>query len=123
MANLDDVRRIGAQLPGVTCSEERFGLTMVVKGKAKGLVWSWSERVHPKKPKVINDSVLAIVVRNLTEKDILYESNPELFVTDPHYNGFPAVLVRIEAIGVELLEDLIVEAWRTKAPPNVAREH
>lgn len=95
---------------------------MPVKGKHKGFAWRWMERVEPKKARVPNEGVLAIVVRNLTEKEILLGSgNPAIF-TEPHYNGFPAVLVRLADIELDLLEEMLEEAWRCKAPPDIVRQ-
>lgn len=123
MATLDDIRKIAARLPGTEISEEeRFGLSVPVKGKPKGYVWAWMERVDPKKPKVVNNEVLAIVVPNLTAKELVISASPEKFVDDPHYNGYPAVLARLEAFELEELEDLILEAWKTKAPKALLRE-
>lgn len=94
----------------------------MVKGKAKGFCWSWAERVHPKKARVINDNVLAISVPNLSAKDLLIESNPGRFVDDPHYNGYPAVIVRLADWSAEELEDLLIEGWRSKAPKELLAE-
>ena len=123
MATQDDVRRICSKLPGAVEGDERFGFSVEVKGKMKGLLWSWAERVHPKKARVINDSVIAIVVPNLTAKEVILASGSEKFVEDPHYNGFPAVLVRLEAIELSELEDLIIEAWRSKAPKALLAQY
>ncbi len=122
MATQDDVRAIVAQLPGTVEGSDRFGFSVQVRGKAKGIVWSWAERIHPKKARVINDSVLAIVTPNLAAKDMLIDSDPAKFFTEPHYNGYPAVLVRLEAVSVDELEDLIVEAWRSKAPADLLKQ-
>ena len=117
MASHDDVRRICSRLPGaIEGAGDRFGFGVMVKGKHKGFLWTWAERVDPKKGRVINDRVLAVMVPNLTAKDALIASDPEKFFTEPHYNGFPAVLVRLPAIGAEELEELIVDAWRCQAP-------
>jgi len=119
MATQDDVRRIASHLPGAVESAGRFEFEVLVKGKMRGFAWSWAERVDPKKARVINDSVLAVSVPNLTTKDMLIESAPDKFFTEPHYNGFPAVLVRLEAVSLIELEDLLVEAWRCKAPKDL----
>jgi len=123
MATQDDVRRICSRLPGAIEGQERFGFSVEVKGKFKGFLWSWAERVDPKKARVINDSVLAIVVPNLTAKEIILESAPEKFVSDPHYNGYPAVLARLVDFEPEELEDLIIEAWRSKAPKALLSQY
>lgn len=114
MANLDDVRQIVSELPGAIEAEgEQYSVGVLVRGKLKGFCWSWRERVDPKKAKVVNDSVLAVRVSNLTAKELLIGSNPDVYFTEPHYNGFPAVLVRLELIGLDELEDVLREAWAT----------
>src|SRR5215216_3473933 len=88
MATQDDVRKICAKLPGAVEGDERFGFGVALKGKVRGFCWSWAERVNPKKARVINDDVLAIVTPNLIVKDFLMDSAPERYVADPHYNGY-----------------------------------
>jgi hypothetical protein len=119
MASQDDVRRIALQLPGVTEAPDRFAFSVLNKGKAKGFIWAWAERVHPKKARVPNAGVLAVMVKDLTVKEMILGSDEAKFFTEPHYNGFPAILVRLGAIEADELEDLIVEAWRCKAPPEL----
>ena len=92
------------------------GRSVFNKGKEKGFAWVWVERVEPKKPRVPRPDVVAIRVANQFEKEVLLTSDPEKFFTEPHYNGFPAVLVRLRAIGVDELEELILNAWRCQAP-------
>lgn len=116
MASLDDVRKIASKLPGAIEGAERFGFSVMVKGRAKGFLWSWAERIHPRKPKVINNDVLAIIVPNLLAKDLIIASNPSVFFTEDHYNGYPAVLVRLGPISPEELEPLIIEAWQCTSP-------
>ncbi|MBV6457853.1 MAG: hypothetical protein HONBIEJF_00973 [Fimbriimonadaceae bacterium] len=117
MATLDDVRRIAAKLTGASeGTGAQFSFEVEVKGKRKGFVWSWMERTDPKRERVPNESVLAVRVPNLTSKELLLDSDPETFFTEPHYNGYPAVLVRLDAIALEDLENLIVEAWRSLVP-------
>ena len=119
MATLDDVRAIAGALPGAIEGDgERFGFSVMVKGKPKGFLWAWLERIDPKKPKVINNGVIAVVVPNALAKEMLLESDPSVFFTEDHYNGFLAVLVRLEAISKEDMEPLIEEAWRCKAKPS-----
>jgi hypothetical protein len=121
MATLKDVRRIALRLPGAIEGNSRgqFSIGVLVKGKPKGFVWTWMERVNPKKPKVPNDLVLAVAVPNLTAKDALIASDATKFFTEPHYDGYAAVLVRLEAVSMDELEDVITEAWRCKAPKDL----
>ena len=44
------------------------------------------------------------------------------FFTEPHYNGFPAILVRLSEIELDELAELITDAWRCQAPPALVKE-
>ena len=116
MADQDDVRRIALALPETSEAEDRFAFSVRNKGKQKGFVWAWNERVEPKKPRVPRPDVVAIRVVDLADKEALLASGEEKFFTEPHYNGFPAVLVRLPVIEVDELEELIIDAWRCQAP-------
>jgi|SRR5579872_5777074 len=112
LATFEDACGIGRKLPGTGDGD---GLSIAVKGKPKGFAWPWAERVHPKRPRVPNFGVLAVRTASCDEKDALIAADPDKFFTEPHYNGFPAVLVRLSAIGPEELEELLIDAWRTLA--------
>jgi len=116
MANQGDVRRIALSLPGTSEGENRFAFSVENKGKQKGFAWVWAERLAPKKPRVPNPDVLAVRVRDEAEKAVLLAGDPERFFTEPHYNGFPAVLVRLRAVTPAQLRKLLVDAWRCQAP-------
>ncbi len=116
MATQDDVRRIALSLPGAEEAGERFAFHVVVRDKAKGFVWSWLERVHPKKARVPSDAVIAARTSSVAERDLMIASAPAMFFTEPHYAGYPAVLIRLDAVPINTLETVIVEAWRLMAP-------
>ena len=122
MATLDDLRRIASRLPGAVVSPDGRAAAVPNRGKEKGFAWVWNERVHPKKARVPNLGVLAVIVPGLTAKEVILGSDERKFFTEPHYNGFPAVLVRLEAIEADELEDLLIEAWKCKAPPDLLRQ-
>lgn len=122
MATERDVRSIAATLPGVTISEGRFGLSVVNKGKEKGIAWSWLERVDPKKARVENRKVLAVRVDGETAKQALLSADPDKYFTEPHYNGYPGILVRLAAIGKAELAALITDAWRIQDPKALVAE-
>lgn len=46
-------------------------------------------------------------------------SDDAKFFTEPHYEGFPAVLVRLAAVDVPELEELVTNAWRYQAPRDL----
>jgi len=119
MAGQGDVRRIALSLPETREGEDRFAFSVLNGGTEKGFAWSWNERVDPKEPRVPNPDVLAVRVANADEKEMLLRSDPERFFTEPHYNGFPAVLVRLAAIDVGELRELLTDAWRCQAPRSL----
>lgn len=121
MADLTDLQRIALALPETTQEEGRIAFAVLNKGKPKGIAWVWQERIDPKKARVPNPAVIAIRVRNNLEKEMLVEADPTKFFTEPHYNGFPAVLVRLAAVDVGELEALLLTAWRCQAPSALVK--
>ncbi len=116
MADQDDVRRIALSLPETRGADDRFAFSVRNAGKEKGFAWVWLERAEPKKGRVPNPDVLAVRVANAEEEEMLLRSDPQKFFTEPHYDGFPAVLVRLDAIDANELEELLTDAWRCQAP-------
>jgi hypothetical protein len=120
MATQADVRRIALSLPEVEETPNHFAFSVRSKGKLKGFVWVWLERVDPRKARVPQPKVIALRVANLFDKDFLLSLDPTKFFTEPHYDGFPAVLVQLPAVTVRELRPLITEAWRCQAPKDLA---
>jgi hypothetical protein len=119
MATQADVRRIALALPDTEEDPNRFAFSVRNKGKLKGFAWVWMERVNPKKPRVPQPSVVAVRVASLVDKDFLLRLDPAKFFTEPHYDGFPAILVRLPAITARELKPLVVDAWRCQAPSGL----
>ncbi len=66
--------------------------------------------------------ILGLRVPDLDTKDVrLTELAPAVFVT-PHFAGYPAVLVDLDAIHAEDLDDLIVDSWAAHAPKRLVAE-
>jgi hypothetical protein len=55
-------------------------------------------------------------------KFALIADDPGVYFTTPHFDGYPAVLVRLANIGVPELEELVTEAWLAQAPKTLARQ-
>jgi hypothetical protein len=119
VATQADVRRIARSLPQAEEAGNHFAFSVRHRGKLKGFAWVWMERVSPKRPRVPQPKVLAVRVANLEDKDFLIGLDPSKFFTEPHYNGFPAVLVRLPAITLRELRPLLTEAWRCQAPKGL----
>jgi hypothetical protein len=120
MATQADVRRIAGSLPGVVEESDRFAFSVLNRGKPKGIAWVWLERLSPKARRTPNPTVLAVRVANNAAKDLMLNADPVKFFTEPHYNGYPAVLVRLKEIPVRELRALIEDAWRLMAPRELA---
>ncbi len=64
--------------------------------------------------------ILGARVEHEGAKLALIQSDPGVYFTIPHFDGYSAVLVRLEVITVEELAELIVDAWLMRAPKRVA---
>jgi hypothetical protein len=114
VADQDDVRRLALALPEVTECEPDFGFAVA----GKTFLWLWRERVDPRKPKVPNADVVVVRVADLAEKAALIASHPACF-TEPHYDGYKAVLVRLPDADPALLDEVVADSWRAVAPKRL----
>jgi hypothetical protein len=112
VADRGDVRRLASALPEAV--EDGDSLAFRVDGKL--FAWPWMERVHPGRPRVANPEVIAVRVADEDEKQALIALDAAVFFTEPHYDGYPAVLVRLPVVPLDLLEKLLTDSWRLRAP-------
>jgi hypothetical protein len=110
-----DVGRVARALPEVT--EGSDGFRWLVAGKA--FAWAWMERVDPKRPRLLNPRVIAISVAGEAEQRERIAEDPAVFFSEPHYDGYPAVLVRLEVISAAGLRASLERAWRCRAPKRL----
>jgi hypothetical protein len=111
---LDDAARVARGLDGVTEAERRGNRAWSVNGKA--IAW---ERTFSKadvkrfgSDPIPGGAILAVSVADLSEKEaVLAEHAPAVF-TIAHFDGYPAVLVRLEIVPEPVLDELITDAWR-----------
>ena len=118
MADADDVRRLALALPHVE-EIDSDGFDFRVGGK--GFVWSYPERL-PGQRRVIRDDIAVLYVGDEAEKQALLLGEPVLFFTTPGYDGWPLVMLRLAEVDEERLEELISDAWRMRAPGELAAE-
>lgn len=124
MATWDDVRRLAMALPDT--SERSSHGTPMWRVKDKGFVWERPLRRGDYE--ALGDAapdgpILGVRVADVGVKEALLADNPDACFTTPHFAGYPAVLVRLERISGPDLEELIVEAWLTRAPKRLASEY
>ncbi len=69
------------------------------------------------------DDVLMFRVPDLDVKELLLADERGVFFTTPHFDGYPAVLVRLDRVAPADLEEVVVEAWLDRAPKRLARAY
>jgi hypothetical protein len=124
VAGWDDVRRIALALPET--SEQRSRGLASWRVREKGFVWE--RPLRPSDLRALGDAaptgpILGARVEHLVAKEALLADDPDVYFTTPHFDGYPAVLVRLDAIGLADLEELIAEAWLCRAPKRVAQRY
>jgi hypothetical protein len=68
--------------------------------------------------RIREEGVLVLWRESEEEKEALVEAEPEKFFTTPHYDGYPNILIRLEAVDLEELGELLEESWRLRAPSS-----
>jgi len=120
MATWEDVRRIALALPEAS---ERISRELR-QWRVQDKLFVWERPLRQKEIDALGDAapdgpILGARVEHLVAKEALLADDPEVFFTTPHFDGYPAILVRLERIAVEELEELIAEAWLARAPKRL----
>jgi hypothetical protein len=118
VADADDVRRLAVALPGVE-EIDSDGFDFRVDGK--GFVWSYPER-RPGQRRVIRSDIAVLYVGDEAEKQALLLGEPRAFFTTPGYDGWPLVMLRLDEVDAGRLAELVLDAWRMRAPDELAAE-
>jgi hypothetical protein len=124
MATWDDVARLALALPE-THEGTTFG-NRSWKVKDKGFVWARPLRqsdLAALGPDAPDGPILGARVEHEGAKQALLADDPAVFFTTPHFDGYPAVLVRLDAIALDELQELVTEAWLVQAPKRVAKAY
>jgi hypothetical protein len=124
VATWDDVRRIALGLPVTSEGSSHNHASWRVRDK--GFVWE--RPLRQADLRALGDDapegpILGARVQHLIAKEALLADDPEVFFTTPHFDGYPAVLVRLDRIAVEDLTEVIVEAWLARAPKRLAQKY
>ncbi|MCU1657684.1 MAG: hypothetical protein JWO57_2340 [Pseudonocardiales bacterium] len=111
MADAEDVRRLALALPGVV-EIESDGFDFRVAGR--GFVWSYPERRAGER-RLIRTDIAVLFVGDEAEKQALLLGEPEIFFTTPAYDGSPLVMLRLAAVDIARLGELVTDGWRMRA--------
>jgi len=110
MPTWDHVVQIGSRLAGVEVGTSYGTPALRVRGKLMCRL-----RTDP--------DALVMRLIDTDEREALLQSRPEVFFSTAHYDGYPYVLVRLEAIDQAELAELIEDVWRLRAPRRLVAEH
>ena len=124
VASWDDVARIALSLPGASERISRERRQWRVQDK----LFVWERPLRRSDLRALGDAapegpILGARVEHLIAKEAMLADDPEVFFTTPHFDGYPAVLVRLEKIDLDLLEEVVIEAWLARAPRRAAKEY
>lgn len=107
MATEDDVRRIALSLPE-TSERPSYEGTPSFRTKRKAFT-----RIRG------DGESIVVFVDSVEEKEVLLASDSTKFFTTSHYDGYPAVLVRLAEADIDELRELLTDSWRLAAPKRV----
>jgi hypothetical protein len=123
VATWNDVARIAGELPLTSEQSPRDWRV----GK-KLLAWERPLRPSDREALAAQGSeppegdILGVRVSDEGVKFALISDDPRVYFTTPHFDGYPAVLVKLAEIDVSDLEEVITEAWLTQAPKRLVQE-
>jgi hypothetical protein len=124
MATWDEVRQIAQSLPETSERVSRGLCQWRVRDK----LFVWERPLRPKEIEALGGDapdgpILGARVEHLGAKEALLADGPDVFLTTPHFDGYPAILVRLDRITIEDLREVIIEAWLNRAPKALARAY
>jgi hypothetical protein len=124
MATWEDVRRIAQSLPETSERRSRDLCQWRVRDK----LFVWERPLRPKEVEALGSDapdgpILGARVEHLGAKEALLADDPDIFLTTPHFDGYPAILVRLDRVTIEDLHEVVVEAWLARAPKSLARAY
>lgn len=123
MATWEDVSRVAAGLPELVEGSRGDSVDWRVRNKPV----AWERPLGKSDFAALGDAapdgpILAVRVPHVGVKDALIAEEPTVFFTTPHFNGYPAILVRLAEIDVSTLTEVMTEGWLCQAPKRLAAE-
>jgi len=117
MATWDDVRLLALLLPEVM---ERSSQGSLPSWRVRDKSFAWERPLRATDLQMLGDTapqgpMLAARVPDLGAKQALLADEPDVYFTIPHFDGYPAILVRLARIALPELEELLVAAWHCRA--------
>ncbi len=124
MATWDDVASLVGELPlGEERSPREWRVGKKLIAWERPLRKSDHEALSARGIEPPQGDILGVRVSDEGVKFALIADEPQVYFTTPHFDGYPAVLVRLAEIDESELRELIVEAWLTQAPKRLVQEY
>ncbi len=128
MVSIEDVRAFALALPGA--EESVSGHTGEAAWRLKSGQFAWLRGPSATDLRELAElgrewpagTVLAVRVADLEEKEALLAAEPDVLFTIPHFDGYPGLLVRLDAVDRARIEEIITDAWLVRAPSRVAKK-
>jgi hypothetical protein len=122
VAGWEDVRRVALELPDTS---ERLSRDLR-QWRVHDKLFVWERPLRRADLEALGDDapdgpILGARVEHLGAKEALLAADPMVFFTTPHFDGYPAILVRLDRIALDDLHEVIVEAWLARAPKRLAK--
>jgi hypothetical protein len=119
----DDVRRLALALPETSERTSRGNCQWRVRDK----LFVWERPLRRPDLEALGDQaptgpVVAARVEHLVAKEALIASDPAVFFTTPHFDGYAAVLARLDRLSGDELEEFVTEGWLARAPRRLVEE-
>jgi hypothetical protein len=121
VASWADVARIVADLPETAEPTPRNW-----RVRKKLIVWERPLRkadIEALGADAPDGDILGARVADEGVKFALVADDPAVYFTTPHFDGYPAVLVRLAEIGVPELTELVTDAWLAQAPKTLVKKY
>jgi hypothetical protein len=124
MATWDDVQRLALALPETDERVSREKRQWRVKDK----LFVWERPLRAKEVAELGDGapdgpILGARVEHVGAKQALIEDDPRIYFTTSHFEGYAAILVRLDRIASAELEEVVTEAWLARAPKRLVEEY
>jgi hypothetical protein len=124
MSTWDDVRRLALALPETServSHEQR-------QWRVRDKLFVWERPLRPQEIEALgaaapDSPILGARVEHVGAKEALIADDPGAFFTTPHFDGYAAILVRLDRIALQDLEEVVTEAWLARAPARLIKEY
>jgi hypothetical protein len=125
MATWEDVSRLALALPE---AQERTSREGLLEWRVKDKGFAWERPLRKSDLKALGEGapqgpILGAYVPDLGAKEALLSDDPSVYFTTPHFDGYPAILVRLGEVDPSELEELLVESWLCRAPKRLAADY